>query len=349
MTEGRLEKLKRQKRRQKGRFVAALAVVLLLSFGLSAWYFSDAFPPRVFGVPAASGSSETLEPELMVPPPAEPELPSQAEPQEPVEPPVAIPDTPPEDPFLEWLKESPELLLDYQIYRRYLQKEPVELEEKYVYLTFDDGPNPHTTEAILTVLKDHEIPATFFVLGTQVNKHPELLQRIVEEGHGLGNHGYSHLYRVLYSSPEAFMDEMEQTRELIFSLTGLQVHNLRAPGGPSGHFTPAYYRAIEKGGYVAQEWNVDTKDSGPFPFKVKEMMEVVARQSAGKAEVVVLLHDSGHQHSIEALTELIAYFKELGYVFSLLPEDRAVATHFPKALNEIGKAIESVLAQKEEQ
>lgn len=350
MKEGRLEKLKRQKRRLRVRFIGALIAVLFLSFGLSAWYFSDAFPPKVFGEPVVSGQGKAADPvESPAPDLDEPETIPLADQEEAEQPADPLPNLPTEDPMLEKLKEEPELLLDYQIYRRYLQKEPVELAEKHVYLTFDDGPNPSTTEAILAVLKDQEIPATFFVLGTQVEKYPQLLQSIVEEGHALGNHSYSHVYRVLYSSPEAFMEEMDQTKALIFSLTGIELHHLRAPGGPSGHFTADYYRAIEKAGYVAQEWNVDTKDSGPTPFNLREMKNVVARQSAGKEEVVVLLHDSGHQHTIEALPELIAYFKDLGYVFSRLPEERAVATHLPKALNEIRKSVEKGLAQKEEQ
>jgi peptidoglycan/xylan/chitin deacetylase (PgdA/CDA1 family) len=251
------------------------------------------------------------------------------------------------DPVLIELSElGEETILNYQIYKRYLNKAPVAEGTKTVYLTIDDGPNPKSTEMVLEVLKEKDVPATFFVLGTMIKQFPELLMTINEAGHGIGNHGYTHIYSRIYSSANEFLWEINETNDLIKEVSGVETRLIRAPGGTTGHFTTEYYQVIEKAGYIEQDWNVDTKDSSAKNVSAKDIMDAVRYQSQGKQEVVVLFHDSGKVGILEALPQMIDYYLENGYQFAVLPQDRAVATHQPLVLQEIGRQVRTVLAKQ---
>ena len=114
--------------------------------------------------------------------------------------------------------------------------EPREGGEKIAYLTFDDGPSQEITPQILDILKNEDVKATFFVLGSRVELHPELLKREYEEGHYIANHGYSHIYKNVYSSPQAVFDEYNSCENRIKSVLGNEYssHLFRFPGGTEG-------------------------------------------------------------------------------------------------------------------
>lgn len=88
-------------------------------------------------------------------------------------------------------------------------------EEKRAFLTFDDGPSKTVTPLILDLLKQENIKATFFVLGSRVEYNPEIINRIFEEGHYIANHGYSHKYSSIYTSIESVLDEYNKTEQCI--------------------------------------------------------------------------------------------------------------------------------------
>lgn len=109
-------------------------------------------------------------------------------------------------------------------------------QEKVVYLTFDDGPSKSVTPHILETLKKNDVKATFFVLGTMVNYYPGIVKQEYEEGHYIANHGYSHVYSKIYENEEAFMNEVNQTEELIKEAIGDENYNshlVRFPGRKS--------------------------------------------------------------------------------------------------------------------
>lgn len=124
-------------------------------------------------------------------------------------------------------------------------------EGKVVYLTFDDGPDDKNTPAILDILKENGVQATFYVTGQHAELHPDVLQRIYAEHHAIGNHSYDHDYKKLYVSPDAFLSEIERTDEIIHGIIGVRPLILRAPGGVIGHFTKAYDPALKASGYVS--------------------------------------------------------------------------------------------------
>lgn len=194
-------------------------------------------------------------------------------------------------------------------------------EEKAVYLTFDDGPSKTVTPLILDLLKQEHIKATFFVLGNRVEKNPELVKRAYEEGHYIANHGYSHNYASIYSSPQAVLDEYNQTQNAIKNALGTDYdgHLFRFPGGlPGGKYKNIKLEAKE---LLAQnqicyiDWNALSQDAAGA--KTKEALIQNVKDSVGSKQVaVILMHDAGDKIlTYETLPEIIAYLREQGYSF----------------------------------
>ncbi|WP_410770803.1 polysaccharide deacetylase family protein [Fontibacillus sp. BL9] len=196
--------------------------------------------------------------------------------------------------------------------------------EKVVYLTFDDGPSKLTDE-VLSILKEEEVTATFFVLGEHAKQSPEIIRRTAEAGHAIGNHTYNHEYSDLYSSFPRFWNQIKQTEEVLCEITGERPVMLRAPGGTYGHFDETYFKLLEQGGYKVFDWDVDSGDSRRKGVPAAEIVKNATSEKL-KNEMIVLLHDgTGHAESVKALPEIIKFYKKHGYVFRVLtPEQTPV-------------------------
>jgi peptidoglycan-N-acetylglucosamine deacetylase len=179
-----------------------------------------------------------------------------------------------------------------------------------VALTFDDGPDPVHTPALLDVLAELEAPATFFVLGKQVAEHPELARRIVREGHELGNHTYSHRYLPLQRS-RAVTRELAQTDAEIVHATGI-VPTLARP--PYGGRSPLNVRAFDRSGKRTVLWDVNS-----FDWKGKSADEIVERVlSRVRPGSIILLHEArqGGDTTVAAVRMLVPALRERGYDIS---------------------------------
>lgn len=196
---------------------------------------------------------------------------------------------------------------------------------KVAYLTIDDGPYPDTTPAVLDILEKEGVRATFFVVGRQVEKYPQLVKAEHEAGHGIGNHTYSHDYNQLYQSPAHFLAEIHKTEDLIYNITGLRPRVIRVPGGTAGHFTAEYFNAVDLENYLVYDWNVSAADTSG-EISADQIVENVKEQTAGKQRVMILMHDtSGKTATIEALPRIIQYLREQGYAFGVItPEVRPI-------------------------
>ena len=102
---------------------------------------------------------------------------------------------------------------------------------KTMYLTFDDGPSAEYTDTILDVLAKYDIKATFFLVGDNVEKRPEVAKRIAEEGHTIGIHCYAHAYDDIYDSVDSYVEDFEKAYQVIYEITGVEVKIFRFPGG----------------------------------------------------------------------------------------------------------------------
>lgn len=190
--------------------------------------------------------------------------------------------------------------------------------EKVVYLTFDDGPDPIITPRILQTLNQYAVPATFFVVGTQIESYPDLLRRINAEGHAIGNHTYNHRYKELYQSPAAYIGQLKKCDAFIEAIAGVKPLVSRAPGGTTGSFNAGYWAALRQEGYIDIGWNIASGDTSSAKA-VQIADNVIGQAKENKflwSHAIVLMHDGiGHEETAAALPRIIEYFKNEGFEF----------------------------------
>lgn len=198
-------------------------------------------------------------------------------------------------------------------------------ENKRVFLTFDDGPSKTVTPYILDLLKQENIKANFFVLGLKGETYPDLVKREYDEGHFIGNHGYSHKYSYIYSSTQTVLEEYNKTNQIIRDALDNQNYNslvFRFPGGSSGgpynDIKKEAKEVLKQNGIASVDWNALTNDAIGTPTKEK-IMETFYNTVQNKTSVVLLMHDAADKIlTYECLPEMIKYFKDNGYEFKTL-------------------------------
>ncbi len=199
-------------------------------------------------------------------------------------------------------------------------------DEKVVYLTFDDGPTSSCTPLILDILAEENVKATFFLIGSQAKRYPGLVRRQYAEGHGIGNHSYTHAFKKIYSDTEYFMEELYRTEKLLQSILGTdkRFRLMRFPGGSYGERLAPFRERAKEGGFIYIDWNCQTGDAeSSKPRTPEELIDRFMETAKGKNSLVVLMHDSpGKKTTVEALPAIIRYLKEEGYRFELLPGSR---------------------------
>ncbi|HEY4391290.1 MAG TPA: polysaccharide deacetylase [Paenibacillus sp.] len=193
--------------------------------------------------------------------------------------------------------------------------------DKIVYLTFDDGPS-NLTDQVLGILKKEDVSATFFILGENAKKMPEVITRIVEAGHTIGNHTYNHEYSELYQSFNVFWGQIKETEEVLREITGVRPELVRAPGGTYDHFDKTYFDLLEQAGYKVFDWDVDSGDSKRKGVPAAEILRN-STPSKLKNQMIVLMHDgAGHAETVKALPGIIDFYKKQGYVFRTLSAEQ---------------------------
>lgn len=182
-----------------------------------------------------------------------------------------------------------------------------------VYLTFDDGPVPGITEEILDILKQYNVQATFFNLGSYVEKHPELTKRAYEEGHTIASHSYSHKSE-MFSSLEKFKTEITKTNEVIEEAIGEKPKFFRTPYGTK--LKDAYKEIVYSNDMEFVSWNCETYDSRKGKKTTEDLLNAVKTTMPKKKDVIVIMHDTyGKQHTVDALPSIIEYFQSINYEF----------------------------------
>lgn len=193
---------------------------------------------------------------------------------------------------------------------------------KRVFLTFDDGPSKSVTIPILDILKENNVKATFFVLGSNAERYPEIVKRAYQEGHYIANHSFTHVYANIYASPQNVLDEYNRTEIAIKNAIGNQNYNsrlFRFPGGTSGgkyaNTKKDAVNLLNQNNVAHLDWNALTADAAGLE-NVDEMLKYVEKTIGNKNSVVILMHDTGiKKGTSELLPRLIQMLKEKGYVF----------------------------------
>lgn len=202
--------------------------------------------------------------------------------------------------------------------------------EKTVYLTFDDGPSVNTPK-VLDILQRYGVKATFFVNGRDDEFGKQMYRRIIDEGHALGNHTYSHDYSLIYSSVEAYIADTEKLADLLDAAVGVRPSVIRFPGGSANHSSWRYsgkdfmgkltQRMVEEG-YEYFDWNVSAGDAAAGVTPAPDIVASVREGAAGRRNATVLFHDGGKQTTtVEALPEIIESLRKQGYLFAVLTPD----------------------------
>ncbi len=178
-----------------------------------------------------------------------------------------------------------------------------------VYLTFDDGPSENT-EAILDVLAQYGVKATFFVVGSEKEGTTEILQRIVAEGHTLGMHSYAHKYSEIYSSLDAFEADFIKESEYVTTATGVKPLFYRFPGGSNNQISNTdmgqFISYLNEQNITYFDWNVSGGDATNAAYTSQEIVDNVQRDVVKYKTSVVLLHDADDKdQTVEALGPLI--------------------------------------------
>ena len=204
---------------------------------------------------------------------------------------------------------------------------PTENEEialKRVYLTFDDGPSSNTSK-ILDILKEKNVKATFFVVGRLSDTTTPMYKRIVDEGHSIGMHSYTHKYDEIYKDTDSFIYDVEKIQLLIYEQTGIMSKLYRFPGGSSNTVSRTDINVLaeelNKRDIKYFDWNVVSGDASSTYGLPKE--EIVRRSTQGALayeNAVILMHDLPEKTTtVEALADIIDYFQSIGV--EILPLD----------------------------
>ena len=165
---------------------------------------------------------------------------------------------------------------------------------KRVYLTFDDGPSSNTAE-ILDILAEYDVKATFFVTGDTKNEERELYCRIVEEGHSIGVHSYSHRYSEIYASEEAFFEDFYMMSDYVYDVTGVRPTICRLPGGSSNTVSSIkmadVVNELEEQGVTCYDWNISGGDAEGHNLSANQIAYNVISGVDRFQTSMVLLHD----------------------------------------------------------
>ena len=200
-----------------------------------------------------------------------------------------------------------------------------------VYLTFDDGPSENT-DKILDILDDYGIKATFFVNGREDEESLAAYKRIVDEGHTIAMHSYSHKYSEIYSSLDAFKKDYEKIQNLIYDTTGVESMYYRFPGGSSNRVSNAhmsdYIKFLNEQGIVYFDWNVSSGDATSQAFSADELVENVMSDVVKYKTSVVLMHDAKTKSTtVQALPEIIEALQKSGALILPIDENTDVIQH----------------------
>lgn len=197
-----------------------------------------------------------------------------------------------------------------------------------VYLTFEDGPSENT-EAILDILAQYNVKATFFVVGKEDEDSQELYKRIVEEGHTLGMHSYSNKYSQIYQSKDAFKEDFNRLRDELYQVTGVESIYYRFPGGSSNQISNVpmsdFIHYLNEQGVIYYDWNISAGDAASNAYSAEEIVANVVDDVVKYKTSVVLLHDASDKSTmVEALAPIIEALNEMGAEILPIDEDTSV-------------------------
>lgn len=202
-----------------------------------------------------------------------------------------------------------------------------------VYLTFDDGPSQNTLK-ILDILDQFGVKATFFVIGTNPDEY-SIMKDIVDRGHTIALHTFSHDYGQVYSSEDAYFEDLNKIAQVVKEQTGVEADCIRFPGGSSNtvsaQYSPGLMTTLSKAvldrGYQYFDWNGDSTDASGNNVPVQQLIDN-ATSGIGTEKINILFHDTDAKGTtVEALPSIIQAYQDAGYVFKGVTKDGFAPHH----------------------
>lgn len=195
------------------------------------------------------------------------------------------------------------------IFPKYIWKIPNS--EKKVFLTFDDGPIPEVTEWVLAELKKHNAKATFFCIGDNIQKHPEIFQKVIEQGHSIGNHTFNHL-KGWETSLEDYIENTKKCSEIMGN-SQLKTKHSQLFRPPYGKIKPSQAKTLRKLDYKIIMWDIISMDFDPNISPEKCLDNVLKNIESGS---IIVFHDSlkAWKNLEYVLPKTLAFLNEKGFV-----------------------------------
>lgn len=215
-----------------------------------------------------------------------------------------------------------------------VEKIPAASGANVVYLTFDDGPSPQTTK-VLDILDRYKIKATFFLIGNSDAASKKIMKEIVDRGHAIAIHTYSHDYKKIYASPEAFLKDFKQMRDLIVDATGVEPTMFRFAGGSVNSYNKTTAKAIidemTRRGYTYYDWNASAGDAEKGATETSIYNDSI-NGTLGNNKTILLFHDAAAKTmTINQLPKIIEKLQKNGYNFDKLdPSVKPIIFPVPK-------------------
>jgi len=224
---------------------------------------------------------------------------------------------------------------DYPGYAQSIRFSQANISQPYVALTFDDGPHRIHTVKILNILKKYNTKATFFVLGSNAKRYPQLLRRMVNEGHEVANHSWSHPFFTKLGAEE-LRKQLSDTNHIIEAATGVKVHSMRPPYGATNRRIDALM--ANQYGLTPIMWSVD-----PADWKRPGVGVVVNRVlSKARPGSVILLHDI-HGTSAQAVEPIVKGLLVKGFKLITVKQLRAIESQAPKSSTNVQPSLQKAM------
>lgn len=208
------------------------------------------------------------------------------------------------------------------LYTELIVPKNADKDKKIAYLTFDDGPSENTYK-VLDILQEEEVKATFFIVGSSITKDEEnSLKRMINEGHAIGIHTYSHMCNEIYCSVERYLEDFNKVYQQIYEITGERVNIYRFPWGSNNGYSrnikDALIEEMKRRGFTCYDWNVSGDDSIGWPTR-KSIRKNIKKDLHRYNDPIILLHDSiSNNLTVEMLPEIIQMIRDEGYEFDTL-------------------------------
>ncbi|MZK51104.1 polysaccharide deacetylase family protein [Clostridium beijerinckii] len=204
-----------------------------------------------------------------------------------------------------------------------------EEDKKIIYLTFDDGPSYKVTSNVLDILKENEVKATFFLIGSQIKDKEDVVKRIYNEGHSIGLHTYTHNFRKIYCNEDRFIQEMIFCRSEIQEVIGVAPNIIRFPGGSYKHLSKNYLKKLHDNNFRVYDWNMDNCDGLNPKIQPYNLYRRAIKGSDKLDNIILLLHCTDmNKNTCKALPKIIKYYKSQGYEFKRITDETA-ELYFP--------------------